>query len=95
MPMPDGGLTVEEIERAHVRLVTLWAENNGRPPCRSCGSDLYWIHPALIANRSDTVDAQAPHTRQPTLMVYCQRCGLADHYVAWVLGMETLKVEGQ
>jgi ribosomal protein L37E len=91
MPLPDGTLTDDEFARAVFKLHELWTANGGREPCRSCGEPSFFIHPALIGNRSDTLSPAEAHTRQPTVMVYCKRCGLADHHVAAVLGIEALK----
>jgi ribosomal protein L37E len=92
MPLPDGTMTEDEFRLVATKLLTFWGANGGRKPCRSCGDDAFLIHPALLANASDTVSFGGPHTRMPTVMVYCRQCGYAEHYVARVLGIEALKV---
>ena len=86
MPLPNGTLTEDEFEKVAQQLLKHWGGQ--RKPCRSCGSDRYFIHPELFGNRSDTVTIGSPHTRLPTVGVYCAQCGLLDHYVARVLGVE-------
>lgn len=92
MPLQDGTLTETEFQLVSDKLHTLWDANGGRPHCRSCGSDKYYIHPTLIANRSDTVSVGEPHTRMPSVLVYCANCGQAEFHIAWVLGIQPLTV---
>jgi hypothetical protein len=93
MPQKDGTLTDEEFALVQKKIADFYGAKGGRG-CRVCGNDEYFIHPSLIGNRSDTVGVLEPHTRQPTVMIYCQTCGLVEHFVAWVLGVETLKPDG-
>ena len=90
MPFPDGRLTDDEFTLVKTKLVEMWALNGGKKPCGKCGHGPYFFHPALIGNRSDTVTPTERHTRQPTVMIYCQRCGYAEHYVARLLGVDAL-----
>jgi len=90
MPLPDGTLTDMEFEHVQNRLLELWGAHEGKPPCRSCGHQSYYIHPSLIGNRSDTLGVQEPHTRLPTIGVYCGQCGLLDQYSARMLGIQVL-----
>lgn len=90
MPKADGTLTSEEFGTAATKLLEVWG--GMRSPCRVCGSSQFFIHPALLANRSDTVSTMAPHTRFPTVAVYCGNCGLVDHYSARALGINVLQV---
>ena len=94
MPLPNGNLTDDEFVRVREKLTLMWAKVGGRPPCRSCGEEGYFIHPALISNRSDTYAILSPHhTRQPTVMLYCKQCGLVEEYVGRLLGVEPLTSE--
>lgn len=90
MPFSDGTLTELEFSSARDRLTLLWSRVGGRQPCRSCGSPHYYIHPALLGNRSDTLSPYEAHTRFPTVAVYCADCGLTEHYAARILGIQVL-----
>ncbi len=90
MPLADGTLTDIEYEHFKNRLIALWNANGGRKPCRSCGSEGYYFHPSLIGNRSDTLSVGEPHTRLPTVGVYCSQCGLLDQYAARIIGIQVL-----
>lgn len=90
MPLADGKLTEFEVATAHNALLTLWAKNGGRQPCRSCGSPGYVVIPQLNGNRSDTLSPMGAHFRFPTVMVMCQQCGLLDQYNASYLGIAWL-----
>lgn len=93
MPLKDGTLTDEEFGMVAGKLVKFWSANpDGRPPCPSCGSREFFIHPALLGNRSDTVSISAQHTRMPTVAVYCKKCGHVTHHVARLLGIDVLQV---
>lgn len=94
MPLPDGNLTEEEFNLVSLRLHQLWQGNGGKKPCPQCGNHHYYIHPALLGNRSDTLSPMQAHTRMPTVLVYCRECGYADHYIARQLGIEVLLPEG-
>lgn len=97
MPKPDGTLTDEEFNRVVVKLFDLWdnSPSKGRPPCPSCGSEEFYIHPALFGNRSDTLSPMESHTRLPSVVVYCKNCGHVTEHVARVLGIEVLQTEGK
>ena len=90
MPKADGTLTKSEFATVAGKLTGFWG--GLKPPCRVCGSTQFYIHPELIGNRSDTASAMAPHTRLPTVAVYCGNCGLVDHHAARVLGIKVLQV---
>jgi hypothetical protein len=92
MPLPDGSLTPEEFDLIRRKLAQMYSRSPSkeRPPCPSCGSVGFYIHPALLANRSDSLISA--HTRTPTVGTYCKTCGHLTEYVAWVLGIEPLKV---
>ena len=90
MPMVDGSLTTDEMSMVTGKLHQMWDRIGGRPNCRSCGSALWYIHPTLIGNRSDTLSVLDRHTRLPTVAVYCRDCGQVEHHAAWVLGIQVL-----
>ena len=90
MPLADGNMTEDEFQMVSTKLATLWNANEGRPPCRSCGSIHYYLHPILVGNRSDTIGVLEQHTRLPSVVVYCANCGQAEFHVAWVLGLQPL-----
>lgn len=90
MPNTDGSLSDDELAKIVKTLQGFWAINGGKKPCTKCGDERFFIHPALLGNRSDTVNVNDAHTRQPTVMIYCQQCGFADHYVARLLGVTVL-----
>lgn len=92
MPLPDGSLTPEEFESVRDKLAEMYSRlpTRQRPACPSCGSIGFYIHPALLGNRSDSLIAT--HTRMPTVGTYCKTCGHLTEYVAWVLGVDPLKV---
>jgi predicted nucleic-acid-binding Zn-ribbon protein len=94
MPEIDGTLKDEEFSKVVLKLREFWSKDDmgSRPPCRTCGSDHFFIHPALLGNRSDTVSMMSAHTRFPCVAVYCGNCGLVDMYSARILGIEVLQV---
>jgi len=92
MPLSDGTLTALEFEMVNEKLALFWGKVGGRPPCRACGSNRYYIHPALLGNRSDTLTPTEYHTRFPAVGVYCADCGHMEQHVAWVLGLLPLQV---
>jgi hypothetical protein len=93
MPHTDGTLTDDEFGLVTSRLFECWKPiHNGPPPCPSCGSKEFFIHPALLGNRSDTLSPLDSHTRLPTVGKYCKKCGHLTEYVARVLGVEVLTV---
>ncbi len=87
MPFPDGTMTDEEFAHVQNKLMQHWEGGGGRKPCRTCGSDKIYLHPSLLQNSSDKQTFNGPFTRLPTVMTYCQNCGLADHYVARQFGI--------
>ena len=92
MPKADGTLTETEYLATVDRLRELWDANGGHKPCPSCGNRSFYYHPSLLGNPSDTVRPDRAHTRVPTFLVYCQKCGYAESYVASRLGIKTLDV---
>ncbi|EPL1361224.1 hypothetical protein [Pseudomonas aeruginosa] len=96
MPHPDGTLKDEEFIAVSRRLYQIWEEAHGGPPiCPSCGKQDFFIHPALLGNRSDTLSPLSQHTRLPTIAKYCKNCGHMTEYVARMLGIEVLTVENK
>ena len=92
MPAPDGTLTEAEVSIAQTTLLAFWEKVGGRPPCRSCGTDSYYIMPHLVGNRSDTLSPMEAHHRYPAVVVMCQQCGLFDQYLCRNLGISWLEV---
>lgn len=96
MPLADGTLTNEEFGLVSVKLYSFWNKtHNGPPPCTTCGSKEFFIHPALLGNRSDTLSPLSNHTRLPTVAKYCKNCGHLTEYAARMLGINVLTVESQ
>jgi|GEM_PF-6940703 len=87
MPLPDGTLTEEEFRTVVLKLTEIFKASNGSPKCPTCGSLEFFIHPAILGNRSDTVSVMANHTRLPTVAKYCKNCGHLTEYVASYLGV--------
>lgn len=94
MPHPDGTLTDSEFNAVLSKLYNSWIPlHGGPPPCPTCGSRDFFIHPALLGNRSDTLSPLESHTRIPTVGKYCKNCGHLTEYVARVLGVTVRSVE--
>lgn len=90
MPSTTGELTDDEFKHIVGALHALWG--GAKKPCPACGHTHYFIHPALLANRSDTLSPLSEHTRLPTVAVYCKKCGYLEQYLAKYLGIEVLTV---
>ena len=87
MPLPDGTLTDDEFRQVVFKLNEIFKESGGPPVCPTCGTLDFFIHPAILGNRSDTVSVMARHTRLPTVGKYCKKCGHLTEYVASYLGV--------